>query len=126
MGFLDRAIDSRITRWIFEYTQEIVAPVFHLPCKSSISIDWDGWCALDENSIWLVNKQGARGVLLKNIEPNSNWGQWPYGSRGFPNYRFEFNFKFANGTFTIYPKNAIGGAELNQRLERIFGEANER
>lgn len=120
MGFLDRAVDSRITKFIFEYTGQVITPEFHLPCTSSISIDWDGWCAIDRKSIWLVNKFGARGVGFENISPSDNWGQWPYGSNGFPKYRFEFKFNGSNEGFTIYPKTAIGGAEFNQRLNEMF------
>lgn len=120
MGFFDNAVDKRMTKLIFKFTGVAITPKFHLPCTSSISIDWDGWCAIDDKSIWLVNKYGARGVEFGNIAPTNNWGQWPYGSRGFPKYRFEFHFLSADSSVTIYPKTAIGGAELNQRLSQIF------
>lgn len=120
MGLFDNAVDKRITKFIHEYTGQSITPLFHTPCHSSISMDWDGWCAIDQNSIWLVNKWGARGVEFANISPISNWGQYPYGSRGFPKYRFEFSFMNGAGTFTVYPKTAIGGAEMNQRLNSIF------
>ena len=120
MGLFDNAVDKRITKLIYEYTGALITPKFHLPCTSSISMDWDGWCAIDDRSIWLVNKYGARGVEFQNISPSSNWGQWPYGSNGFPKYRFEFFFASTDSSFTIYPKTAIGGAELNQRLSQIF------
>ena len=120
MGLFDNAVDKRITKLIYEYTGALITPKFHLPCTSSISMDWDGWCAIDDSSIWLVNKFGARGVEFQNISPSSNWGQWPYGSNGFPKYRFEFFFQSTDSSFTVYPKTAIGGAELNQRLSQIF------
>jgi hypothetical protein len=121
LGLFDKAVDKRIIKFVQEYTGQIISPEFHAPCQSSVSLDWDGWCALDRNSIWLVNKWGARGVEFKNVSPSSNWGQYPYGSRGFPKYRFEFLFQNGAGSFTIYPKTSIGGAELNQRLTIIFG-----
>ena len=120
MGFFDNAVDKRISKFIYEFTGQLISPIFHTPCHSSISIDWDGWCALDENSIWLVNKWGARGVEFSKIAPLSDWGQYPYGTRGFPKYRFGFQFISGVGNFTIYPKTSIGGAELNQRLNAKF------
>jgi hypothetical protein len=121
LGLFDNAVDKRIIKFVQEYTGQTINPLFHAPCRSSVSLDWDGWCALDRNSIWLVNKWGARGVEFENISPSSNWGQYPYGSRGFPKYRFEFFFQNGAGSFTVYPKTSIGGAELNQRLATIFG-----
>jgi hypothetical protein len=121
LGFFDNAVDKRIIKFVQEYTGQIIAPLFHAPCLSSVSTDWDGWCAIDQSSIWLVNKWGARGVEFKNISPTSNWGQYPYGTNGFPKYRFEFLFQNGAGSFTIYPKTSIAGAELNQRLATIFG-----
>lgn len=121
MGFFDSAVDKRISKFIYEYTGEVVIPDFHTPCESSISIDWDGWCAIDDKSIWLVNKWGARGVVFEKITPTSDWGQYPYGTKGFPKYRFNFLFRHVMESFTIYPKTAIGGAELSQRLNQIYG-----
>ena len=123
MRFLDKTIDKRINKFIYEFTGENIIPEFHLPCTSSISIGWDGFCAIDYQSIWLVNKFGARGVAFENITPGDNWGQFPYGSAGFPKYRFELIFKQSIVGFTIYPKTAIGGAELNQRLNKVFENA---
>lgn len=120
MGFFDNAVDKRIIKFVHEFTGEVITPIFHVPCHSSISVDWDGWCAIDEDSIWLVNKWGARGVKFANITPLSNWGQYPYGTRGFPKYRFEFSFLNGAGSFTIYPKTTTGGAEMNQRLKTLF------
>ena len=121
MGLFDNAVDKRITKFILEYTGQYVTPVFHTPCQSSISLDWDGWCAMDQESIWLVNKWGARGVAFKNLAPSLSWGQYPHGTRGFPKYRFEFNFLNGVDSFSIYPKTSIGGSEMNQRLSQIFG-----
>lgn len=120
MGLFDSAVDKRISKLILEYAGKKVIPEFHTPCHSSISLDWDGWCAIDQKSIWLVNKWGARGVLFEKLTPTANWGQYPHGTRGFPKYRFEFLFASNVGGFTIYPKTAIGGAEMNQRFETIF------
>lgn len=120
MGMFDSAVDKRISKFILEFTGQHVSPIFHTPCKSSVSTDWDGWCALDNRSIWLVNKLGARGSLLESLLPTDNWGQYPHDTRGFPLYRFSFQFQDMNQGFTVYPKTATGGAELNQRLNRVF------
>lgn len=120
MGLFYSAINKRISKFILEFTGQYVVPIFHTPCHSSISIDWDGWCAIDSRSIWLVNKWEARGVQLQGVSPGSQWGQYPHETRGFPKYLFEFRFNQAPGGFTIYPKTATGGAELNQRLNAIY------
>lgn len=120
MGLFDSAVEKRISKFILEFTGEYFVPIFYTPCNSSFSIDWDGWCAIDNKSIWLVNKWGARGTHLQEISPGSQWGQYPHNTRGFPKYRFEFRFNQAVGGFTIYPKTTIGGAELNQRLNAIY------
>jgi len=121
MGIFDNAVDKRIKKFIIEFTGQHVSPVFHTPCESTVSVDWVGWCALDEKGIWLVNKWGARGALFDSLVLTDNWGQYPHGTRGFPLYRFGFQFKDTNHGFTVYPKTATGGAELNQRLNRVFG-----
>jgi hypothetical protein len=121
VGFFDNAVDKRITKFVLEFTGQYVVPIFHTPCDSSISMDWNGWCAMDDKSIWLVNKWGARGALFESLVPTDNWGQYPHDTRGFPLYRFGFQFQDMNQGFTVYPKTATGGAELNQRLNRVFG-----
>ena len=78
MGIFDNAVDKRIAKFILEFTGQHVSPIFHTPCDSSVSLDWDGWCALDEKSIWLVNKWGARGALFESLVPTDNWGQYPH------------------------------------------------
>jgi len=119
MGFLDKAADKNITRLVMQYTGEYFIPEFRAPTRSSISFDWDGWVAIDSESIWLVNKYGARGVKLSNINLSDSSGQYPQGTRGYPLYTFTF-YSLGGESFSVYPKTKSGGEELSHYLNKYM------
>ena len=119
MGFLDKAADKNITRLVMQYTGEYFVPEFRAPARTSISFDWDGWVAIDSESIWLVNKYGARGVKLSNIKLSDSSGQYPQDTRGYPLYAFTFDF-LGGESFSVYPKTKSGGEELSHYLNKYM------
>ncbi len=114
MGILENATDKRIITLVKRYTGQIIQPLVRCPAHSSISYDWDGWVALDRESFWLVNNQGARGVLFRSI------------------LRFDriaprqITIETTSGSsFSIYPKTIIGCNEVVNFLEahsQIFSD----
>lgn len=121
MGLFDNAVDARITKLINKHTGQYVKPFFHAPCHSSVSIDWDGWVAIDDDSIWLVNNFGARGAQFSNLALNNTMsGQYPIGTRGHPKYAFHFDF-ISGGSFSVYPKTIVSGEEMMSILEMKMG-----
>jgi hypothetical protein len=120
LGLFDNAVDARITKLISKYTGQYIQPSFHAPCHSSISTDWDGWVAIDSDSIWLVNNLDARGAQIANLTlDDALSGQYPVGTRGYPKYAFHFNF-ISGGSFSVYPKTVAGGEEMTFILARKF------
>lgn len=117
MGLFDNAVDKRISNLIHRYTGQVVQPIFHAPCHSSISDGWDGWVAIDSQSIWLVNNYGARGAYFSHLQLLSSSGQYPRHSNRYP--KFQFNFESSSGGyFSVYPKTH--GEEMMRVLPRYF------
>lgn len=101
MGFFENATDKLISSNVLKYTGQVFTPAFRCPVRSSVSLDWVGWVALDRNWLWLVNKYGARGVLISNI--------FEY-SKDSPNV---IRVQTTTGNlFSIYPKTISGGNDL--------------
>ena len=106
MGILDNATDKRITTLVKRYTGQTIQPLVRCPAHSSISYDWDGWVALDRESLWLVNNQGARGVLFGSILKYKK------------NAPRQITIETTSGnSFSIYPKTIIGCNEIVKFLE---------
>ena len=120
MGFFDSKAEQLVIKFIREFTGEHVIPKVCVPCESSIEHRWKGYCVLTEDSIFLVNKYGARGVRFENIGGTDSWGQYPIGSKGYPTYRFGFRFLDNPAGFTVFSKTQSGGEELFSFLEEKY------
>ena len=118
--FIESQAEKLAVKFIYEFTGQSVNPVVCVPCKATIDRDWNGYCVLTENAIFLVNKYGARGVEYDNIGGTSSWGQYPYGTNGYPKYRFEFRFRSNPGGFTVFSKTEKDGEKLGYFLDRKF------
>jgi|694.fasta_scaffold94123_5 hypothetical protein len=101
MGFFESATDKLISSNILKYTGQVFTPAFRCPVRSSVSSDWVGWVALDRNWLWLVNKYGARGVLVSNI--------FEYSKDSPTIIRVQTT---TGNLFSIYPKTISGGYDL--------------
>ena len=119
-SFIESKAEKLAIKFIYEFTGQSVNPKICVPCKATIDGDWNGYCVITEDAIFLVNKYGARGVEYDNIYGTSSWGQYPYGTKGYPNYRFEFRFVSSPGGFTIFSKTKNDGQKLLHFLDRKF------
>lgn len=119
MGFLRNFGEKQATKLIQHYTGQIVTPKFICTCDSNIAPDWRGVVVLDNHTIWLVNRLGARGVAIANIIPDESNGQYPQGTRGYPGYHFQFFFINGAGSFTIYPIKEEDGKNMLEFLKRF-------
>lgn len=108
MGFLENATDKLISSNILKYTGQVFTPTFRCPVRSSVSLDWVGWVALDRNWLWLVNKYGARGVLISNI--------FEYSKDSPSVIRLQTT---TGSLFSIYPKTISGGNDLLNYLNFV-------
>lgn len=108
MGFLDNATDRLISSNVLKYTGQSFTPTFRCPVRSSVSLDWDGWAALDQKSLWLVNKYGARGILTSNI--------LEYSKDSPSVIRIQTT---TGNLFAIYPKTITGGNDLLNYLNFV-------
>jgi hypothetical protein len=120
MGFFDRKAEDLAVRFIGEFTGQSVVPKVCVPCESSHTPNWKGYCVLTEDSLFLVNKYGARGILYEHLSGTGSWGQYPQGTKGFPNFRFGFLFNGRPGAFTVFSKTLEGGRQLNDFLKKIY------
>lgn len=120
MGFFDKKASQLATKLIAEYTGQIVYPEICVPAHASITSDWNGYCVLTGDALFLVNKYGARGVTFSNLEKSVPWGQYPVGTRGYPKYSFAFRFVGMPEGFTIYPKTTSGGMDIQNFLANKF------
>lgn len=116
MGLIDR----RISKLIRKSTGAEVKPDFYTACRTSLSSTWQGFVALDHQSLWLVSRSDVRGVMFVNISPGNEWGQYPVGTQGYPRYRYQLVLLATGETVTIYPLAGYGGAELGKRLNLIY------
>ena len=119
MGIFESFGEKQAIKLIKHYTGETVSPKFIATCDASISPNWRGVVVLDYQSLWLVNRLGARGVVLSNLSLNPNSGQYPVGSSGYPKSRFGFSFLNGGGDFTIYPITSEAGLSFNRYLANI-------
>jgi hypothetical protein len=119
MGFLDNFAEKQATKLIYQYTGQVVAPIFIASCDASIAPNWRGVVVFDNHSLWLVNRFGARGVEISKIAPHEDNGQYPVGSRGYPKYHFGFSFINGQGSFVIYPITEESGRNLEAFLKRF-------
>jgi hypothetical protein len=120
MGFFDRKAEELAIKFIAEFTGQNVVPKVCVPCESSHTPDWRGYCVLTDDALFLVNKYGARGVAYGDIGGTDSWGQYPKGSKGFPTYRFGFLFNARPGGFTIFSRTQEGGRQLEEFLSTIY------
>ncbi len=111
--------ENQAIKLIRHYTGQQITPLFIATCDSDITPDWRGVVVFDENSLWLVNRLGARGVPMSNISPQSNNGQYPAGTRGYPKYHFGFDFINGQGSFNVYPITTESGEEMELFLKRF-------
>jgi hypothetical protein len=123
MGFFDRKAEELAVRFIAEFTGQHVVPKVCVPCESSHTHNWNGYCVLTEDALFLVNKRGARGVRYEGISGTGSWGQYPAGTKGFPTYRFGFLFNGQPGGFTVFSKTQDGGRQLEEFLNKIYTPA---
>ncbi len=119
-SFIESKAEKLAIKFIYEFTGQSVKPKICVPCKATIDGDWNGYCVLTEDAIFLVNKYGARGVEYDNIGGTSSWGQYSYGTNGYPKYRFEFRFRSNPGGFTVFSKTEKDGEKLLYFLDRKF------
>lgn len=119
MGLMKNFGEKQAIKLIKHYTGQDVVPGFIATCNASISPDWRGVVVLDNHSLWLVNRLGARGIDISNIAPRPTNGQYPKGTRGYPNYFFTFDFINAQGSFTVSPITEDAGREMEQFLKRF-------
>ena len=120
MGFFDRKAEELAVKFIAKFTGQNVVPKVCVPCESDHTYGWNGYCVLTEDSLFLVNKHGARGVSYEGISGTGSWGQYPKGTKGFPNYRFGFLFTGQPGGFTVFSKTQEGGRLLAAFLSTIY------
>ncbi len=114
MSFLSNATGKRITTLVHRFTGEVFYPIICCPARSSVAYDRGGWVALDQDSIWLVNNYGARGLLFAEISNLSNISP--------THITFETT---SGGSFSIYPKTVTGGKEILSFLStKILSSAN--
>ena len=119
MAFFDKFADKQVIKLVKHYTGNDISPSFVAPCESDISPGWRGVVALDSQSIWLVNRLGARGVQIANIAPSESSGQYPPGTKGYPKYHFTFFFTNGAGSFTVLPISEENGFKMQSYLERF-------
>jgi hypothetical protein len=119
MGLMESFGEKQAIKLIKHYTGETIVPKFIATCDASISPDWRGVVVLDNHSLWLVNRLGARGVSISNLAPHKDSGQYPYGTRGYPKYHFSFTMLNGGGSFSIYPITEDAGRKLKLFLERF-------
>lgn len=119
MGLFEKFGEKQTKSLIKHYTGKNISPLLVVTCDSSISPDWRGVVAFDDTSLWLVNRFGARGVEFSNISLLESSGQYPKGTRGFPKYRFTFEFLNADGYFLIYPLTQDSGLKMELFLKNI-------
>jgi hypothetical protein len=120
MGFFDRKAEDLAVKLIARFTGQLVDPIACVPCEATITPDWKGYCVLTEDSLFLVNKYGARGVNYQNLSGTNSWGQYPKGTKGYPNYRFGFQFMNNPQGFTVFSKTSNGGEILELHLNKLF------
>ena len=119
MGLMERFGERQAIKLIKHYTGQNVAPKFIATCDSDIAPNWRGVVVLDNHTLWLVNRLGARGVTISSIAPHSNNGQYPEGTRGYPKYHFGFDFVNGAGSFNVYPITEDSGRDLESFLNRF-------
>lgn len=120
MGFFDRKAEELAVKLIAQFTGQFVTPLACIPCEATIDPNWRGYCVLTDDALFLVNKYGARGVQYENIGGTDSWGQYPLGSKGYPNYRFGFRFLKDPRGFTIFSKTSSGGKILEEFLNNKY------
>ena len=120
MGFFDRKAEDLATKFIAEFTGQVVTPRVCVPCESSHEQYCKGYCVLTDEAIFLVNKYGARGVAFENIGGTNSWGQYPSGTKGYPTYRFGFRFNGRTEGFTVFSRTEDGGKQLESFLNRLY------
>lgn len=118
MGLLDKFGEKQAIKLIKHYTGQDITPKFIATCDSDIGPNWRGIVVLDNHTLWLVNRLGARGVTISSIALHSNNGQYPSGTRGYPKYHFGFDFINGAGSFIIYPIKEDSGRDLESFLKR--------
>ena len=120
MGIFDRKAEELAIKFIAEFTGQHVVPKVCVPCESSHTPNWNGYCVLTDDALFLVNKYGARGVSFQGIGATESWGQYPKGSKGYPTYRFGFLFNGQPGGFTLFSKTEEGGRQLETFLNSLY------
>ena len=119
MGLMDKFGERQAVKLIKHYTGQHISPIFIATCDSDIAPDWRGVVVFDDQSLWLVNRLGARGVAISNVSPQSTNGQYPEGTRGYPKYHFGFDFINGQGSFNIYPITTESGEDMELFLKRF-------
>lgn len=119
MGLMKNFGEKQAIKLIKHYTGQDIIPEFIATCQASIAPDWRGVVVLDNHSLWLVNRLGARGIAITNVVPQSTNGQYPSGSRGYPSYHFGFDFVNGQGSFSVYPNTEDAGRDMELFLKRF-------
>ena len=117
MGFMENFGEKQAVKLIKHYTGIVVTPKFVASCDASIAPDWRGVVVLDDSSLWLVNRLGARGVERSNISLMPDSGQYPSGTRGYPKFHFSFAMLNGGGYFSVYPHTEDAGRRMQYFLE---------
>jgi len=119
MGLMKNFGEKQAIKLIKHYTGQDIVPNFIATCEADISPNWRGVVVLDDHSLWLVNRLGARGIEISNIAPFESNGQFSAGTRGFPGYHFGFSFVNGPGSFVIYPNTEDAGRDMELFLKRF-------
>jgi len=119
MGLMERFGERQAIKLIKHYTGQHISPIFIATCDSDKAPNWRGVVVFDDQSLWLVNRLGARGVAISNVSPKSMNGQYPVGTNGYPKYHFGFDFISGEGSFNIYPITTESGEDMELFLKRF-------
>ena len=74
---MDKFGEKQAIKLIKHYTGQDVTPKFIATCDSDIGPNWRGVVVLDNHTLWLVNRLGARGVAVSNPN-NFNNSEWNF------------------------------------------------
>ena len=119
MGLIKNFETKKAVKLIKHYTGQVVTPKFIATCDASIAPNWRGVVVIDDHTLWLVNRLGARGVAISNIDFQSTNRQYRIGSKGYPSYHFSFDFIEGQGSFSIFPITEESGREMELFLRNF-------
>jgi hypothetical protein len=97
MALFEKFGERQAVKLITHYTGKLVKPELVLACQADIQPGWRGVVVITNDSLWLVNRLGARGINLERLSKGFPWGQYPPETRGYPAYDFTFLIRNSDG-----------------------------